>query len=404
MTASYSTIPSVASKAPEVFHVAIPEQQLSDFKTLLKLSKIPAPTYESLQEDGRYGISHKWLAETKKYWEEEFDWRKNEEFINSFPNFRATVNLPAGNENEEFKIHFVALFSQRADAIPIALLHGWPGSFLEFLPLLTLMREKYTPQTLPYHLIVPSLPGYAFSSTPPLTRGFDETDIAKVIHQLMVDLGFESSGYLAQGGDLGSPVAMKLNELYKACKGFHINFYMTLSSPPEGIPDTALTESEKAGLERSTLWMQTGNAYALEHATRPSTIGLLLGASPLSLLGWIGEKFLSWSDVAPSTEEILQSVTLYWFTESMGRGIYPYRSPTLLSTPQAPNNKPFGYSYFPKELCPTPIAWARKLGNMVFHKEHDKGGHFAALEQPQLFMEDLEAFAAVAWKCASDAK
>ncbi|EDN02319.1 predicted protein [Histoplasma mississippiense (nom. inval.)] len=192
MAASYSTVPSVALKAPEIFHVAIPEQQLSEFKTLLKLSKIPAPTYESLQEDGRYGISHKWLTETKKYWEEEFDWRKNEEFINSFPNFKATVDLPAGNENEEFKIHFVALFSQRADAIPIALLHGWPGSFLEFLPLLTLMREKYTPQTLPYHLIVPSLPGYAFSSTPPLTRGFYETDIAKVMHQLMVDLGFES--------------------------------------------------------------------------------------------------------------------------------------------------------------------------------------------------------------------
>ncbi|PGH30164.1 microsomal epoxide hydrolase [[Emmonsia] crescens] len=397
MASSYNTIPPTASKVPEPFQVAIPEQQLSEFKALLKLSKIPAPTYESLQEDGRYGISHKWLMETKKYWEEQFDWRKNEEYINSFPNFKATVKIPA--EDEEFKVHFVALFSQKADAIPIALFHGWPGSFLEFLPLLTLMKEKYTPQTLPYHLIVPSLPGYAFSSAAPLTRDFTQADTTKIMHQLMVDLGFETSGYLAQGGDLGSFVARGLAEEYEACKGFHLNFYITptFSSPPKGIPDTPLTESEKVGIQRGELWRKTGAAYSIEHGTRPSTIGLLLGASPLALLGWIGEKFLSWSDVPPSTEEILRSVTLYWFTESMGRGIYPYRSLNLLLDTKT-LKKSIGYSYFPKEICPTPVAWARKLGDMVFHKEHDKGGHFAALEQPQLFMEDLEAFVAAAWK------
>ncbi|OJD15740.1 hypothetical protein AJ78_04038 [Emergomyces pasteurianus Ep9510] len=394
MATNYSTIPPTASRVPEPFQVAIPEEQLSEFKALLKLSKIPAPTYESLQEDVRYGISHKWLLETKKQWEE-FDWRKNEEYINSFPNFRATVNLATGNE--EFKIHFVALFSQKTDAIPVALFHGWPGSFLEFLPLFTLMKEKYTPQTLPYHLIVPSLPGYAFSSTPPLTRDFDQDDTAKIMHQLMVDLGFESSGYLTQGGDLGSFVARKMAENYEACKGFHVNFYIspTFISPPAGIPDTPLSEPEKVGIQRADLWRKTGSAYSMEHGTRPSTIGLVLSASPLALLGWIGEKFLSWSDVPPSTEEILRSVMLYWFTESMGRGIYPYRS---LSLDTQTLNKPVGYSYFPKEICPTPIAWARKLGNLVFHKEHDKGGHFAALEQPQLFMEDLEAFVAAAWE------
>lgn len=113
--------------------------------------------------------------------------------------------------------------------------------------------------------------------------------------------------------------------------GFHLNFYITptFSSPPKGIPDTPLTESEKVGIQRGELWRKTGAAYSIEHGTRPSTIGLLLGASPLALLGWIGEKFLSWSDVPPSTEEILRSVTLYWFTESMGRGIYPYRSVSI---------------------------------------------------------------------------
>ncbi|KAL2373912.1 hypothetical protein RJ035_004335 [Blastomyces gilchristii] len=397
--ANYTTLPSTATKRPEPFQVSIPEQQLSEFKTLLKLSKIPVPTYESLQEDGKFGISHKWLVETKKYWEEEFDWRKTEEYINSFPNFMTTVNLPAGG-NEEFKIHFVALFSQKADAIPIAILHGWPGSFFEHLPLLTLMKEKYTPQTLPYHLIVPSLPGYAFSSAPPLTRNFDQNDVAKIMHQLMVDLGFKSSGYLVQGGDIGSMVARRMSEFYDACKGFHINFYPTptITSPPDGIAtDGSLTDSERAGMQRAELWKRTGNAYSMAHGTRPSTIGLLLGTSPLALLAWVGEKFLAWSDEPLSTEEILRCVTLYWFTESMGRGIYPYRSRTLLLETQT-QNKPFGYSYFPKEICPTPAAWTGKLGDMVFYKEHDKGGHFAALEQPQLFMEDLEAFVAASWK------
>ncbi|OJD11250.1 hypothetical protein ACJ73_09579, partial [Blastomyces percursus] len=371
--ANYTTLPSTATTRPKPFQVSIHEQQLSEFKTLLKLSKIPVPTYESLQEDGRFGISHKWLVEAKRYWEEEFDWRKNEEYINSFPNFMATINLPAVG-NEDFKIHFVALFSQKADAIPVAILHGWPGSFLEYLPLLTLMKEKYTPQTLPYHLIVPSLPGYAFSSTPPLTRNFDQNDVAKIMHQLMVDLGFESPGYLVQGGDIGSMVARRMSEFYEACKGFHINFYPTptITFPPDGIvADVPLTDTERAGIQRAELWKRTGNAYSMAHGTRPSTIGLLLGASPLALLAWVGEKFLAWSDEPLSTEEILRCVTLYWFTESMGRGIYPYRSRTLLSETQT-QNKPFGYSYFPKEICPTPAAWTRKLGDMVYYKEHDK--------------------------------
>ncbi|PGG96655.1 microsomal epoxide hydrolase [Blastomyces parvus] len=407
---NYTTIPSTAAsttKRPEPFQVSIPEQQLSEFKTLLKLSKIPAPTYESLQDDGRYGVSRQWLVETKRYWEE-FDWRKTEEYINSFPNYTAPVTLPGGGDeggDEEYKIHFVALFSLKADAVPIAILHGWPGIFLEHLPLLTLIKEKYTPETLPYHLVVPSLPGYAFSSAPPLTRDFDQNDAARLMHQLMVDLGFEASGYLVQGGDIGSMVARRMSEFYEACRGFHLNFYLTpsITSPPPALANdpqiqpSALSATERAGLQRAELWKRTGSAYSLAHGTRPSTISLVLGASPLALLAWVGEKFLAWSDEAPATEEILRAVTLYWFTESMGRGVYPYRSPTLLSDTQS-TKKPFGYSNFPKEICPTPVAWARTLGDMVFYKEHDKGGHFAALEQPQLFMEDLEAFVAAAWK------
>jgi len=124
MATPYSRIPTKATKQPSLFKISIPETKLSEFKALLKLSKVPAPTYESLQEDGRFGVSHKWITDAKRHWEEDFDWRKCEEHMNSFPNFMASVVVG----KEEYKIHFVGLFSDKADAIPLALFHGWPVS------------------------------------------------------------------------------------------------------------------------------------------------------------------------------------------------------------------------------------------------------------------------------------
>lgn len=143
--------------------------------------------------------------------------RHCEDKINSFPNFITPVSL---SEGEDYDIHFVALFSQKADAIPIILTHGWPGSFLEFLPILSLMREQYTPETLPYHLIVPSVPGYAFSAPPPLDKDFDTEIVAQLLNQLMLNLGF-GSGYVAQGGDIGAKVSRILGVKYESCKAVH---------------------------------------------------------------------------------------------------------------------------------------------------------------------------------------
>ena len=138
----------------------------------------------------------------------------------------STVSL----DKDEFKIHFVALFSEKVDAVPVALFHGWPGSFLEFLPILTLMKQKYAPATLPYHLIVPSLPGYAFSDTPPLGRDFAAKDVAALMNQLLLDLGF-GTGYIAQGGDIGSRVAKILGKGFDACKGTFVPHFFHLSFP-----------------------------------------------------------------------------------------------------------------------------------------------------------------------------
>lgn len=235
------------------------------------------------------------------------------------------------------------------------------GSFLEFLPILDMFRKEYTPSTLPYHLIVPSLPGYTFSSGPPLDRNFTTTDIARVLDQLMKDLGFEN-GYVAQGGDIGSRIARGLAVDHESCKGkcspflsfmypvisdcfqaVHLN--VCFMGRPEGISDEHLDASEREGIQRMEEFRMMGAGYAIEHGTRPSTIGHVLATNPVALLAWyvdhlignerfahhsrIGEKWLEWVDEALSSEHILESITLYWLTETFPRSIYTYRQVSI---------------------------------------------------------------------------
>jgi len=141
-------------------------------------------------------------------------------------------------------------------------------------------------------------------------------------------------------------------------------------------------------------------AYAITHATRPSTIGFVLASNPLSLLAWIGEKFLDWTDEDPSLDTILTAVTLYWVTETFPRSIYPYRQWASAGSSETANTyitKPFGYSWFPRELVAAPKSWAAPMGNLVFFKQHTKGGHFAALERPEVLLQDIEEFVAQVW-------
>ena len=184
----------------------------------------------------------------------------------------------------------MALFSTNPKAIPIAFFHGWPGSFLEFLPLLDKLRKKYTPETLPYHIIVPSLPGFTLSSAPHLKRDWTTSDTARIMHKLLLQLGFGSTGYLVQGGDIGSMVCQELVTRYDECKGMHVNFLLTRDLSSKSSPDDTLTDLEKKGMERVQDFITVGRAYANEHGTKPSTIGLVLSSSPIAQLAWIGEK------------------------------------------------------------------------------------------------------------------
>ncbi|KAK4981979.1 hypothetical protein LTR50_007860 [Elasticomyces elasticus] len=394
---SFNKIPSGAKQQPKPFKANIEEEKLSEFKQLLKLSKLGPVTYENQQEDRRYGVTRQWMKNAKEHWETKFDWRKQEEHINSFPNYTIPIK---DDDGHEFTVHFVALFSEKEDAVPIGLYHGWPGSFLEFLTVLELLKSKYSPSDLPYHIIAPSLPGYAYSSSPPLDKDWTTGDTGRIMHKLMLELGFDS--YLAQGGDIGSFVARYLAVKYDECKGMHIN--MVMLPPPTNADTLEANEAEKNAMPRGKAFNETGSAYAMEHGTRPATIGHVLSSSPLALLAWIGEKFLEWTDTDPPMDDILASVTLYWLTETFPRCIYSYRGIIKPEDAPRPSNpkyyveKPFGYSWFPKELAPTPKSWAATTGNLVWHRQHDAGGHFAAMEKPKELLQDIEDFTQKVWK------
>ncbi|KAK5790409.1 hypothetical protein VI817_007696 [Penicillium citrinum] len=395
MSLLFNTLPATARVAPTPFQVAFPKDQLLELETLIKLSKLAPPTFENSQTSTQYGVTKDWLVAMREQWLRSYKWKASQEKINSFPQWTTEI--------EDLTIHFVGLFSRKKDAVPLLLIHGWPvlyldaGSFLEFLPILDMFRQEYTPDTLPYHLIVPSLPGYTFSSGPPLDRNFDTSDIARVFDRLMKDIGFDS-GYVAQGGDIGSRIARTLAVDHESCK---VN--VTFMARPEGMTDDHLDAFERNGLERLKNFQTSGSAYAFEHGTRPSTIGHVLASSPIALLAWVGEKFLQWVDDPLSPNEILESITLYWLTDTIARSVYTYRQsypPPTVPTANEPRwyiQKPFGYSFFPMELAPLPRSWVETTGNLVYWNQHKKGGHFAALEQPAALKDDLVGFVEQVW-------
>lgn len=392
--AGYDNIPRGANVKVDKFLLSISDEEISDFKTLLRLSKLAPQTYENLHaDDGKFGVSHEWMSKAKEYWLNEYDWRTVETYNNSFPNYIAHIK---DDDGEDFRIHFAALFSKLDNAIPLLYMHGWPGSHFEFLDILSLYREKYSPENLPYHIIAVSLPGWTLSSGPPLTRDFGMEDIGRIMNKLMVGLGF-GSGYVLQGGDIGSFTACIMSGTYDECKAVHYNFAAS-SQKPAGLDESQYTEEEKIGMEtRAKAFYTTGNAYAIEHATRPATIGFALSASPLALLAWIGEKLIEWTDETPPLKNILDSVTLYWFTQSFPRCIYAYREAAARGLPHGnpkyANDKPVAYSWFPKEVFPVPKAWILAQGlNVVLFRRHQSGGHFAVMEKPQEMMQDMEDF------------
>ncbi|KAK3110831.1 hypothetical protein LTR53_014483 [Teratosphaeriaceae sp. CCFEE 6253] len=404
--ADYGKIPASATLEPKAFTAHIDDEKLEAMKTILKYSPIGPAVYENTAEDqgesvvaGRsrkYGMRRDWLVNAKDHWLNSFDWRKHEDRLNTFPQYTVPIT---DDQGVTIDVHFMALFSEKPDAIPIGFYHGWPGSFQEFLGIFTLLKDRYSPKDLPYHVIAPSLPGYTYSSGPPLDRDYRVSQAGDVMHKLMLGLGFDA--YLAQGGDIGSFIGRYLASKYDACKGMHLNAYMN-GPPKDEAKAKQMDEFEASVIPRGQAWRETGMAYGQEHATRPGTIGLVLSSSPLALLAWIGEKFLEWTDDDPPLDQILESVTLYWLTDTFPRCIYPYRE--LVAKDRPPPSfvdKPSGYSLFPKELVPVPRTWAEGTANIVSYGQHKKGGHFAAMERPADLLADVEEWVPKAWKGGS---
>ncbi|KAF4887156.1 putative epoxide hydrolase [Colletotrichum fructicola] len=372
------------------FRLSTPPEALQELRDLVRLSKLGPRTYENSYAGGKYGVEYEWMAEAKERWAEGFDWTAVEARVNEFPNIKAKV---VDDDGASYSIHFIGLFSQKKDAIPLMCIHGWPGSFLEFIGFLSALKAKYTSENLPYHVIVPSLPGYAFSDSPPVDRDWTIQDSARLLHKLMEGMGFEG-GYAVQGGDIGSYTARIMARTYDSCKALHLNF--CAMTCPEEAADTPLEEYEREALERSDKFVKFGTA--------------------------IGEKFLTWTHETPSMDEILASVTLYWLTQTFPRGVYPYRQEVIDDThgsmtdaecrrvikdgakryifhpdPKYYCEKPMGYSWFPYEIVPVPKAWAATTGNLVWYRSHEKGGHFAAMEQPEALLDDVEEFLKQVW-------
>jgi len=391
------SFPQGASLKPTKFVAKADDKKLSLLKQLLEICPIGPPTYENTTRlDRQYGVGRQWLIDMKDTWLNNYDWRNTEERINSFPNY--TVDIKA-RDGDTYTVHFLAVLSENPKAVPVCLLHGWPGSFIEFLKFLDVAKSKYSAKDIPYHYIVPSLPGYAYSGGPSIKTEWNNEDIAYVMNQLMVGLGF--SGYIAHGGDIGSFISRILAVRYDDCKAIHLNFCL-IGGEPKGINPADVTSDEKTALGRLTEFATNGNAYAKEHGTKGGTIGLALSSSPLALLSWIGEKYIEWTDETPSAQDILDSVCLYWMTDTFPRSIYPYidyfgrgdKSTIFHDHPDYYVKKPVGFSYFPFELGPVPLAWAKTTGNVVWHRAHKSGGHFAAIEKPEELFQDQEDFIA----------
>ena len=313
-----------------------------------------------------------------------FDW----------PRFAARVNLWAAYRvtHAGEQVHFVHVPSQARAAVPLLLLHGWPGSFLEFQDLIAPLTEV----TPAFHVVCPSLPGYGFSTRHP-ERHCNAAAIADTMAALMQQLGYPR--FVVQGGDWGSVIASELARRHPArCLGLHLNL-AALRPPPEDDPArAAVLPEERAWLsEQTQLWADGMGYYAIQ-STRPQTLAVALADSPLGLLAWMAEKYLAWSDrdaagrSLVSDAAILEQVALYWMTDSIGSSVRLYFDEVHAPSAQTRVTVPTGVAVFPREIIKTPRAWVARQFNLVHWSLPARGGHFAALEVPQLLLEDLRAF------------
>jgi pimeloyl-ACP methyl ester carboxylesterase len=351
-------------------------------------------------EQSSYGLGLPYLRELVQYWRHTFDWRAAEARINALPQFLL--------ELDGLDLHFIHARSPHPDARPLLITHGWPGSIVEFLELIPRLTQ---PELFggsagdAFHVVAPSLQGYG-GSPPARAPGMSPRVIAQRHVRLMAALGY--ARYLVQGGDWGSVVTHCTAALdAEHCSGAHFN--LLTPNPPADVADPMglVQPHELAYLATARHYAEEGSGYYHQQRTRPQTLAYALNDSPVGWCAWVAEKFQAWSDCerdgrrdvrnAISWDAMLTNISLYWYTGTIASSLRLYREQTLadgatLSPKLGGVRVPVGVASYPGEIFRSPKAWAEARYPIVHWYEAPRGGHFAAMEQPQIFAEDLWSF------------
>jgi pimeloyl-ACP methyl ester carboxylesterase len=378
------------------FHIDVPEEELADLRRRIAATRWPS---KELVADRSQGVQLGPLQELARYWAADYDWRKAEAKLNALPQFTTEI--------DGVEIQFIHVRSRHENALPLIMTHGWPGSVMELL-------DTIGPLTDPtarggdaedaFDLVLPSLPGYGFSGEP-TELGWNAGRVAMAWAELMHRLGY--TRYVAQGGDVGAAVTDAMGrQAPEGLLGIHMNLLVTILA---GGPMPSESEQERAALDAINTFKTSGFGYFLEQATRPQTIGYALLDSPLALAAWMldhdtdsYEKISSaFVDGQPSgnltRDRIVDNITLYWLTgtgASAARSYWEDGRAAALSAGQAPPevSLPVGFTTFPGEIWRTPRSWVEQsYPNLSYFNEVDKGGHFAAWEEPELFASEVRA-------------
>jgi pimeloyl-ACP methyl ester carboxylesterase len=366
----------------EPFHIDIPQAQLDDLDRRLAATRWP----DELPGAGRQrGVPLGEMRDLAGYWREGYDWRQQERRLNAVPQFTTRIDGQL--------VHFLHVRSGHPGALPLVLTHGWPGSVLEFLAAIGPLTDPAAHGGDPadaFDVVVPSMPGFGFSG-PTSEPGWTGLRVARTWQVLMSALGYDRYG--TQGGDIGARVARELGRIApEHVAGVHLNFLVT---PPAGDP-AGFTAEERTAAERLAHYDRELSGYFREQSTRPQTLAYALTDSPAGLAAWIGEKFAEWSDPGSqiSRDDVLTDVMLYWLTGTVNSSVRMYWEHYHEPGGRAPKPSPTptGVALFPHEIMSPVRAIAEKVSNIVRWTPQPRGGHFAALEEPGLLVDDIRAF------------
>ncbi|GAA4664128.1 epoxide hydrolase family protein [Streptomyces youssoufiensis] len=369
------------------------DADLEDLRARLAAARLPEAetVHHAAPGPGRWGqgVPLADLTEVAHYWRTGYDWRSFEARLNRIGQFRTVI--------DGLGIHFLHRRSPRADATPLVLTHGWPGSVAEFVDVVDELAEPAGPDAPAFHVVAPSLPGFGYSDKP-TTTGWGTEKIAAAWVELMGRLGYRT--FLAHGGDWGGNITTVLGGRFPA----HVlGIHTTFAQAPPGVTTDGLTPVERAWAEETRRFWRHRAAYAKQQATRPQTIGYSLVDSPVGLLAWILDKFAEWSDTEDSPFEtisrdrVLDDVTLYWLTRTGASAARIYYESHDSLDPDLRVDVPSAITMYPRDVEKCPRPWAKqRYRRLVRWRSPESGGHFPSLEVPAYFVRDLrEGLAAV---------